>query len=125
GNHIDGADQFAVMIVGQERPGRQRFTIDEELAQTGDEIRQGSQFADLLIWRCRWRFRDGAGCVLSRGHRDSAEQRCGGEQAYFLHCLPSRIERPLCRASPIGWNWARKVPGLRTALRTGYPPTAV
>ena len=36
--HVDGADQLAIMIVGKERTGRKGGRVDEELAHSGKEI---------------------------------------------------------------------------------------
>jgi hypothetical protein len=48
-HHVHRAHEFAVAVVGQERAGGQRRGIDVEHADSGQELGQRHQVADLLV----------------------------------------------------------------------------
>ena len=57
-DHVDGADQLAVAVVGQEGAGRERLGINVERAETRQEVGQFHEFADLLVGAAGWGFLD-------------------------------------------------------------------
>src|SRR2546426_10572887 len=52
-DHVDRADELALFVVGEERPGRQCFRIDVQRAEAGDEVRERDERADLLVLAAR------------------------------------------------------------------------
>src|SRR5690606_26098779 len=100
GDHVDGADQLAVAVVGEERPCRQRRGVDEELAQTRNEVRELHELAHLLIRSSRWRFGYGrVGLVCERWACARNDQGCRRPQK---RCRHSHIEYSNDGAS---WRW--------------------
>src|SRR5690606_34961430 len=73
--HVDGADQLAITVVGKERTGRQGRRVHEELTQAGQEVGQLHQAADGLVGVGGRRLGDVVRNVVSK-----RRQRTGGKQ---------------------------------------------
>jgi hypothetical protein len=81
--HVDGAHERPITVIGKERSGRQRCGINEELAHSGEELGQLDELAHSLKARRRW----GGGDFLRRlvcNHRGGCdEQYSGGARGEF------------------------------------------
>ena len=60
-DHVDGRDNLAIMVVGQEWARWERLGVDIELPEAGEKIRQLDQLANLLEGSGRWRLINGLG----------------------------------------------------------------
>src|SRR5690349_17414257 len=58
-DHVNGARQVTVVVVGEKRPGGECRGIDIQCAEPGDEVGERDERADFLVlasgWLLKWR----------------------------------------------------------------------
>ena len=78
--HVDRADECALVVVGEERTGGQGLRVDIELAEPRQEVGQLHEFAHLLVGAARRGFLDLIGGQGRHGE-GSGKCKCGGSEA--------------------------------------------
>ena len=109
--HVDGADQLALVVIGEERAGRQRGRVDEELAHAGQEVGQLDQAADGLEGRGRRRLGDVGGMSWARAGSEPASKTASATVTGFIETSPWLRLRQMRWRRTIGCGGAEKVPG--------------
>src|ERR1051326_2032868 len=95
-DHVNRADEPALMVRGGGWAGRQRARIDVKRAEPGQEIRQFDEFADLLVGAAGWRVLD----ALRPARRGNPRHKSGDYHHLPPNSSPFRSSGPAPRLSP-------------------------
>src|SRR5207245_2670665 len=106
-DHVDGAHQVALVVVGEKRPRGQRGGIDIQRAETGDEIGKGDERADLLVGTAGRRLLLGRRGVRGCDEHPNTEHASEGAKGETVHawislCMSSSCDCVALRAHSYG-----------------------